>query len=378
MLTALILLSIIALWAAVFLFGLRRGVRADPPTKTAPASFFVATDIAPAAYTGATGEPVPTGMMPKDGSMTSGLGGTIAGTVTATSSGEPVGRIQVDALRPTPDGGLVLAASSATQADGSYQVAGLFPASYLLRFSATGFDPMSTTRRCRSGRRGPGARRIRLGHPGDQRGHHRSAGIDHRRGRPGGHPARRHHDHRAGPPRARTPARTSPPPPPTATTPTNCPDLPAPAVYELSFAAAGLPAVGGANHRGRRLAADPADAAAHRRSRADLRGRHRRHRPVGRRHRHHHRRRQDGDHRHPDHRRRRPVRPRRPADARHLRADRQRCRLRRHHRRGRSRPPVSGATTWPFPCRPGPVSSAGCWSVPTAPASAARRSPSAA
>ncbi len=140
MLTALILLSIIALWAAVFLFGLREVFSADPPTKIAPASFFVATDIAPVAYTGAPGEPVPTGMMPKDGSMTSGLGGTIAGTVTATSSGEPVGRIQVDALRPTPDGTLVLAASSATQADGSYQVAGLFPASYLLRFRATGFN----------------------------------------------------------------------------------------------------------------------------------------------------------------------------------------------------------------------------------------------
>ena len=143
MLTALILLAIIALWAAVFLFGLREVFSAEPPTKTAPVSFFIATDIAPAGYVeGGPTDPVPTGMMPKDGSMTSGLGGTIAGTVTATSSGEPVGRIQVDALRPTADGDLVLAASSATQADGSYQVAGLFPASYLLKFSATGFDPV--------------------------------------------------------------------------------------------------------------------------------------------------------------------------------------------------------------------------------------------
>ena len=52
MLTALILLAIIALWAAVFLFGLREVFSADPPTKIAPVSFFIATDIAPAAYTG--------------------------------------------------------------------------------------------------------------------------------------------------------------------------------------------------------------------------------------------------------------------------------------------------------------------------------------
>lgn len=170
MLTALILLAIIALWAAVFLFGLRQVFAADPPTKTAADSFFVASDIAPAAYTGqapgsatgsaagqvtgaATGDvtgattsaatgPAPLGALPKDGSMPSGLGGVIAGTVTATSSSEPVGRILVDALRPTATGGLDLASSSATQADGSYQIAGLFPGGYLLKFTAIGFDPI--------------------------------------------------------------------------------------------------------------------------------------------------------------------------------------------------------------------------------------------
>ena len=146
MLTALILLAIIALWAAVFLFGLRQVFAADPPTKTAADSFFIATDIAPAAFTaGSTGAPTgpaPLGALPKDGSMPSGLGGVIVGTVTATSSGEPVGRILVDALRPTADGGLDLASSSATQTDGSYQIAGLFPGGYLLRFTAVGFDPI--------------------------------------------------------------------------------------------------------------------------------------------------------------------------------------------------------------------------------------------
>jgi hypothetical protein len=50
--------------------------------------------------------------------------------------------VLVDALRPTATGGLDLASSSATQSDGSYQVAGLFPGGYLLRFTALGFDPV--------------------------------------------------------------------------------------------------------------------------------------------------------------------------------------------------------------------------------------------
>jgi hypothetical protein len=139
LLTALILVSIVALWAAVFLFGLREVFAADPATKTAPASFFVADIV----LVGASDTvPAPTGALAKDGSLPSGLGGTIAGTVTATSSGAPVGRILIDAYRPAADGTLVLSSSSATQADGSYQVAGLFPGSYLLQFSAAGFDPI--------------------------------------------------------------------------------------------------------------------------------------------------------------------------------------------------------------------------------------------
>jgi len=142
MLTALILLAIIALWAAIFLFGLRQVFASDPPTKAAPASFFD-TDIVLQASTGqAQAENAPPGALPKDGSMPSGLGGTIAGTVTATSDGAPVGRILVEALRPRADGGLDTASSAATQADGSFQVAGLFPGGYLLRFSADGYDPV--------------------------------------------------------------------------------------------------------------------------------------------------------------------------------------------------------------------------------------------
>jgi hypothetical protein len=188
MLTALILLAIIALWATVFLFGLKQVFATEPPTKVAPLSFSVVTLTAettqdaeaapastaaaaspPGAATPATGAaapatgaaapasgaeptapaapagppppgPPPPGALPKDGTMPAGLGGTITGTVRAASSGEPVGRILVDALRPDATGALQIAASGATQADGSYQLAGLFPTDYVLRFSADGFD----------------------------------------------------------------------------------------------------------------------------------------------------------------------------------------------------------------------------------------------
>ena len=142
MLTAFILLAIIAVWAAIFLFGLRQVFASDPVTKSAPASFFP-TDIAlQAAIDRQADTNAPAGALPKDGSLPSGLGGTIAGTVVAASDGGPVGRIQVEALRVRADGTLDTASSAATQADGSFQVAGLFPGGYLLRFSADGFDPV--------------------------------------------------------------------------------------------------------------------------------------------------------------------------------------------------------------------------------------------
>jgi len=179
LLTALILLAIIGLWAALFLFGLREVFTQDPATKSAPPSFFVATvalvgstqgaqaaastapstPVAPppgeqtAPASGAAQSPTssatppppgppPPSALPKDGAMPPGLGGTIAGTVRAASSGEPVGRILVDALRQDAGGNLVVQSSVATQADGSYQVAGLFPTQYVLRFSADGFTPV--------------------------------------------------------------------------------------------------------------------------------------------------------------------------------------------------------------------------------------------
>jgi hypothetical protein len=179
--TALILVAIIALWAAVFLFGLAKVFAGDPLTKSAPASFFAATPAgdassagaaaangsAPATATGsangttragssaagsgsgsasgpgsspnkAKAGAAPAGALPKSGALPAGVGGTVSGTVTAATSGEPVGRILVEALRVKADGSTVPAASAATQADGTYQISGLFPGPYLLKLSSDG------------------------------------------------------------------------------------------------------------------------------------------------------------------------------------------------------------------------------------------------
>jgi hypothetical protein len=115
-LTALILVAIIALWAAVFLFGLNKVFAGDPLTKSAPASFFAATQQSQAqgaagatsggAGSGATagnggadspdgatdsggsasGAAAPAGALAKSGTLPAGVGGASGGTVTASSS----------------------------------------------------------------------------------------------------------------------------------------------------------------------------------------------------------------------------------------------------------------------------------------------------
>lgn len=138
LLTALVLLGIVGLWAAVFLLGLTQVLSGDPLTKTAPASFFPAsTDTGTDAQPAAASEPV--GAMPKDGQLPAGVGGSITGTVTAVSNKLPVGRILVSAFR---EGSSKPSSSAATQADGTYSLEGLFPTSYRLRFTATGFKPV--------------------------------------------------------------------------------------------------------------------------------------------------------------------------------------------------------------------------------------------
>ena len=162
-LTILVLMSIVALWAGTFLLGLARVFASDPMTKEAPASFFAslntgktqsgtavgaagASNIA-AAGTGSGGGGtgasvaaggVPAGALDKSGQVPVGMGGTINGTVVAVNDAQPVGLVLVRAFRMGVTG-LVQMSSAATQADGTYSMAGLFPTSYYIEFSATGY-----------------------------------------------------------------------------------------------------------------------------------------------------------------------------------------------------------------------------------------------
>jgi hypothetical protein len=140
--TALVLLAILAAWASIFLFGVGAILGADPYTKVAPPSFFAATAVTGAAGTaaGADGSAAaaPAGAVPRTGVLPAGVGGTLAGTVTATSDGLGVGRMTVEAWR-TSRTGLVQVGSAATQQDGSYAIAGLFPGTYLVSVKADGF-----------------------------------------------------------------------------------------------------------------------------------------------------------------------------------------------------------------------------------------------
>ena len=151
LLTALILLGIVTLWALIFLLGLTQVLAGDPMTKTAPASFFPAAADTSASAGGGGGTQAggadggaaapPAGAMPKTGLLPAGVGGEITGTVTAASNGAPAGRITVQAYRQGRDG-LVEVSSAATQTDGTYSVGGLFPTEYVLKFSADGYTPV--------------------------------------------------------------------------------------------------------------------------------------------------------------------------------------------------------------------------------------------
>jgi hypothetical protein len=151
-LTALILLSIIALWAGVFLLGLTKVFSNDPMTKSAPASFFVASQGGATGQGGAQGArnngsasagSTPAGALPKSGQLPAGIGGEITGTVISASTEQPVGQILVEAYRAGGGKSGSPVSSAATQSDGTFTLGGLFPTQYVLKFSANGgFKPV--------------------------------------------------------------------------------------------------------------------------------------------------------------------------------------------------------------------------------------------
>ena len=135
LLTIAILVGILAVWALIFLFGIRNVLGADPVTKVAPASFFAASTAS------GTAGGTPAGALSKDGAVAPGVGGTLTGVVIAESDQTGVGLITVDALRMSRTG-MVVVASAASQADGTFTIAGLFPGTYYLRISAEGYDTL--------------------------------------------------------------------------------------------------------------------------------------------------------------------------------------------------------------------------------------------
>ena len=88
------------------------------------------------------GAAAPAGALPKTGQLPAGVGGEISGTVLSASTEQPVGQILVEAFRTTGDKSKPVS-SAATQSDGTYTLAGLFPTTYVLKFSAQGsFKPI--------------------------------------------------------------------------------------------------------------------------------------------------------------------------------------------------------------------------------------------
>lgn len=114
--TVLVLMLIVALWAAAMLFGVRAAMAPAEPAKVVPDAFMQGIglhDLDPATS-----------------------GGQVAGTITATSTGQPVPRVTVEVF--DSQGELVTA--TASDDDGTYEAAGLVPARYRLRVRATGYE----------------------------------------------------------------------------------------------------------------------------------------------------------------------------------------------------------------------------------------------
>jgi hypothetical protein len=118
LLTALILASIVLLWALIFLFVITELRRTEDPAKAVGAAFLTGPDNIPLARVAAG----------------------VEGTVTASTTGAGIARITVEALRVTADGTLAPVGSAATGDDGTYSLQSLIPGTYKIRFSSAGYQ----------------------------------------------------------------------------------------------------------------------------------------------------------------------------------------------------------------------------------------------
>lgn len=119
--TFLILAGIIALWATIFLLVVAALSSSDDPAKATASEF-------------ANGGEANVSL--------AAIAGTVEGTVTASTTGEGIPRITVEAYRVQSSGEPVASGSAATDDDGVYSLASLIPGNYLLRFSAEGYDDL--------------------------------------------------------------------------------------------------------------------------------------------------------------------------------------------------------------------------------------------
>jgi hypothetical protein len=132
--TTALLGSIVAVWALVFLFVLGRILSEDTPGKAAPASFFATSAEVLAAGGGAADPNLPIGAA----RLAASARGSLEGVVHSASTDEPVGRISVEAVR-LGRYGPVVASTVATDETGAFELGGLPPGTYTLRYTAPGF-----------------------------------------------------------------------------------------------------------------------------------------------------------------------------------------------------------------------------------------------
>lgn len=129
MLTALVLAAIIALWVLIFVFAIASLRAGGDPAKAIPDDF------------GTGAENIELSL----------IRGTVTGSVTASTTGEGIAGVTVEAFRvkqfpvvpgsPPPDPATALSsvASGGTDENGAYALRTLIPGEYLLRFSASGY-----------------------------------------------------------------------------------------------------------------------------------------------------------------------------------------------------------------------------------------------
>ena len=139
--TALVLASIVLLWAGIFTFAMNTVLGQQSVTKSAPLSFFApittsSSRFASGARLASATSASAAGFQPKDVAPL-GVGGVIAGTVTSPDEPGGVGLITVDAYLQGVKSGEAI--SAATGPNGAYQIIGLFPGTYKVAFGAPGF-----------------------------------------------------------------------------------------------------------------------------------------------------------------------------------------------------------------------------------------------